>query len=191
MKKVVLFGDSITAGYLDNQNTDIVEKLAAKHLADMGFPGYVFENYGVNGDTSVDGVARLAEVKKAAEDAEFVMVFFGDNDLTNQKVAVADYQANLEKIVAELGAAKKVLLVGPSYVKTVSEAVLAQYVAAAKAVGEKALSFIDLNHYMAAYPGRDQFLAEDGLHFSEEGYDFFTALVARDIKEYLLAQQAN
>lgn len=189
LKKIVLFGDSIIGGYLNNKNTDITERLVGKHLADMGFPGYTFVNLGVNGDTSREGLVRVDQAVEEAGD--FVVVFFGDNDLVSDRVSVAAYQEFLEKIVAELGGKEKVILVGPSYIKTVPEEKLAKYVVAAKQVGENALSFIDLNHHMKVYPGHDEFLAEDGLHLSEAGYDFFTALIARNIKNYLLTQQGN
>ncbi len=37
------------------------------------------------------------------------------------------------------------------------------------------------------YPGVDEFLQEDGLHFSEYGYEFLAALIVREIKGKLMA----
>ncbi|MDH6363881.1 lysophospholipase L1-like esterase [Enterococcus sp. PF1-24] len=183
MRKIVLFGDSITGGYLNYQNSDILTEMTAKHLSNMGFPDNQWVNHGVNGETSRDALRRLATI--AAENADLVVVFFGDNDIIDEKVAVAEYQANLQKIVEQLGA-DKVLLVGPTYIRSVDQSLLQQYVAAAEAVGKETVSFLNMYQHMTVYPGVNEFLQTDGLHLSEAGYDLLSSLIARDLKVKML-----
>lgn len=179
MSKIILFGDSITGGYLNRENTDILEGLTSKHLSNMGFPGYTFINKGVNGETSRNGLARVGEVIQ--EDAEIVVVFFGDNDAVDQRISVPDYQKNLSAIIERIGS-EKVLLVSPSYIRIMDQKILEEYVAAAQEAAGNMVHFLNLYQHMVAYPGRNDFLQYDGLHLSEDGYDFLSALIARDIK---------
>lgn len=185
-KKIILFGDSITGGYVNHENTDILDRLATQHLSNMGFPGYEFINMGVNGETSRDGLKRAAEV--AEQDSKFVVIFFGDNDAVDQHVSPQEYQENLEKMIEKIGGAK-VILLSPGYIRVMDQTVLEVYVAAAKnAAGDEA-TFLNLYHHMTVYPGKNEFLQSDGLHLSELGYDLLSSLIARDIKIKLLAEQ--
>lgn len=186
MDKIVLFGDSITGGYINHENTDILERLTAQHLSNMGFPGYTFINQGVNGQTSRNGLARVAEV--SAEDAEIVVIFFGVNDAVDQKVTLQDYQKNLAKMIEQIGS-DKIILVSPSYIRIMNQDILKAYVAAAQAAAGAETAFLNLYQHMVVYPGKNEFLQSDGLHLSETGYDFLSALIARDIKIKLLAKE--
>lgn len=179
MKKIVLFGDSITGGYINKENTDILERLTAKHLSNMGVPEHTLVNLGVNGNTSRNGLARVSEVLR--EDADIAVVFFGDNDAVDQKISVSEYKENLTRIIQQIGR-KKVQLVSPSYIRVMDQEVLEDYVTAAGSAAGEDTAFLDLYHHMKVYPGRNEFLQYDGLHLSEAGYDFLAALIAGEIR---------
>lgn len=40
MKKIVLFGDSLLAGVMNGETSDILDKYILDELTEMGFPGY-------------------------------------------------------------------------------------------------------------------------------------------------------
>lgn len=47
---------------------------------------------------------------------------------------------------------------------------------------------VDLNHAMTVYPGSDEFVVSDGVHFSQDGYELVTSLIAVDLKSRELAK---
>ena len=188
--KVAVFGDSISAK-LDMKNW------TEDFLTRMGFPGQV-ELFAVPGEDTSDALKRLDQV--VAAQADYNYIFFGANDAAeHHAVSVEDFTTNLTTFVTALGADKTSILT-PSYVNEAaiasthempgrSNANVAQYVAAAKAVAaQTGAKIVDLNHAMTVYPGSDEFVVSDGVHFSQDGYELVTSLIAVDLKSRELAK---
>jgi len=105
---IVCFGDSLTAGY----GTDPGESYPDYLQADLDAQGYRYRvvNAGVSGNTTKDGIDRLAEV--LAMKAAIVIVEFGGNDGL-RGVPISDSRANLDTILAKLKASgSKVVIAG-------------------------------------------------------------------------------
>ncbi|OSQ40968.1 hypothetical protein TMES_02340 [Thalassospira mesophila] len=105
---IVLFGDSLIAGYGLPQQDGFAPKLAAA-LKNAGLDANVI-NSGVSGDTTAAGLARLdwAMVDKP----DLVVLELGANDAL-RGVDPAQTRSNLGKIIEKLQAGKiRILLVG-------------------------------------------------------------------------------
>jgi lysophospholipase L1-like esterase len=163
----------------------------------MGFHGEV-DLFAVPGEDTSDALKRLEQV--VAAHADYNYIFFGANDAAeHHAVSVEDFTTNLTTFVTALGADKTSILT-PSYVNEAaiasthempgrSNANVAQYVAAAKAVAaQTGAKIVDLNHAMTVYPGSDEFVVSDGVHFSQDGYELVTSLIAVDLKSRELAK---
>ncbi|AMJ67681.1 arylesterase [Hymenobacter sp. PAMC 26628] len=95
MKNILFFGDSLTAGYglpaAASFPALVQQKIDAAHLP------YKALNYGVSGDTSAGGRARLAATL-ARQPADVFVLALGANDGI-RSVPVPDTSANLQAIL--------------------------------------------------------------------------------------------
>lgn len=187
MQKIVLFGDSITAGYLEEAVSPILVDLVSQKLQTAGLKDVVLVNAGLPGDTTVDGLKRL-EQEVMAEDPDLVVVFFGANDASvDRKVPLAMYQQNLETIVKTIGSEKVVLITSP-YTDSARKPErpqdrIRENVAVGLTIGEKyQLPVINLFEAMLAVPDVNQLLQRDGLHFTQAGYELLSSLIVQTIK---------
>lgn len=194
MKKLVLFGDSITAGYGEEAITPILQNLITEGLDTQNLEEILIVNAGIPGDTTDDGMKRL-EKEVLAEKPDMVTIFFGANDTNSDNlVPLEKYAENIEKMITEIGK-EKVILLTPPYVDcarkpTRDDDRIRDYVERVKVIGAKyEIPVIDLYKAMVAYPGTDEFLQEDGLHFSQVGYDLLAALIVREIKGRLMTKE--
>ena len=189
MKTIALYGDSLMTGLMNGETSDILNQYVVNELADMGFPGYEILEFGKRGEGSAEGLERLAEVVTA--NADFVVICFGTNDSVKHKDPIDVYGDNLRKLVGAFST-EKVIVLTPGYVNTeirieASNDRQQEYAEMAKQVAkDMGVNVIDLYHHMTIYPAPKEFLQADGLHPSDEGYNFLGALIARDIKNKLL-----
>ncbi|MFC0275767.1 SGNH/GDSL hydrolase family protein [Enterococcus devriesei] len=192
MKKIVLFGDSLLTGVMNGETSDILATYIIDELTEMDFPGYRLVKLGKRGESSSDGLARINEAVEA--EGDFVVISFGTNDSLKQKNPVDVFGDNIEEMLESFDASKVILLT-TGYINT--EIMTAGnnerqqlYAEKAKQIAEKVgVNVIDLYHHMTVYPKPNEFVQKfDGIHPSEEGYHFLGALIARDIKEKLLAE---
>ncbi len=58
-KKIVLFGDSITAGYLDEAVSPVLVDLVKRDIVAMGLEEVAVINAGMPGDTTEDGLKTI------------------------------------------------------------------------------------------------------------------------------------
>jgi lysophospholipase L1-like esterase len=194
MKKLVLFGDSITAGYGEEAITPILQELIAKGIAAQNLETIEIVNAGMPGDRTEEGLQRL-DKDVLAEKPDIVTIFFGANDTNSDRlVPLEKYAENLETMIEKIGR-EKVILLTPPYVDcqrkpTRDDARIRTYVERVKVIGANyELPVIDLYQAMVVYPGTDEFLQEDGLHFSKTGYEFLAALIVREIKGRLMTKE--
>lgn len=192
MKKIVLFGDSLLAGVMNGEPSDILDKYILDELAGMGFPGYHLVKLGNRGESSSDGLARINEAVEA--EGDFVVISFGTNDSLKQKNTVEEFGENIKEIIESFDASKVILLT-TGYIDTDTLPIgdndrQRRYAEKAKQVAEEVgVNVLDLHHHMTVYPRPNEFVQKfDGIHPSTEGYHFLGALIARDIKEKLLAE---
>ncbi len=100
---IVAFGDSLVVGYGATPGHDFVSVLSAS----LGVP---IENFGKNGDTSGDALARITAVLD--RDPGLVILLIGGNDFL-KKVPIETTEENIRSIVSQLEAnGTVVVLVG-------------------------------------------------------------------------------
>ena len=108
--RIACFGDSLTEGY-GLERGEALPAVLERLLAEDGINARCL-NFGVSGDTSADGLHRLAAVLDARPDA--AMVAFGANDCFLDE-PIEKVEANLSAIIkALLDTVIPVLLVGIS-----------------------------------------------------------------------------
>ena len=123
--RIVCFGDSLTAGF----GTETGQSYPDYLQADLDSKGYSYRvvNAGISGNTTKDGVERVASI--VAMKPAMVVVEFGGNDGL-RGLRIADTRANLDKIVSSLKeSGTKVVLAGitlppdygPDYIRQFNE----------------------------------------------------------------------
>lgn len=175
MKKIVLFGDSITAGYGEEAITPILQNLITEELAIKNYEEVMIVNAGMPGDTTQGAMNRL-DKEVLAEQADIVTIFFGANDTNSDNlVPLEKYAENIETMITKIGK-EKVILLTPPYVDcarkpTRDDNRIREYVERVKVIGAKyEIPVIDVYKAMVVYPGTYEFLQADGA-FSKTGYD--------------------
>jgi len=185
MKKIILFGDSITAGY-QNGEIDIILNTKIQRLLNKEVE---IINAGIPGDTSKGALGRYQDHVIAYE-PDIVTIFFGANDVEKMSgISLAQYEENLAYLVEKIGA-HKVVLIGPPYAHQMMYEKerplidLMQYNNAAQRVAKAYnTKFIDMLEEMIQSEDPTNYLQVDGLHFSEVGYDLLARLIVETIKE--------
>jgi len=188
MKKLVCFGDSLTARKEGFEKPMLTTKLAEQ------LNQYEVINAGVSGDNTMDGLDRIKrDVLPHKPDG--VTVLFGANDAAFHKTVPIDlYKKNLYKIV-ECISPEKTILISPAPVdekiqRARTNEVLNQYASAAAEVAkDTGCHFIDFFHQMISledYPVKLRGIKNDGLHFGIEGYDFLVQLITKKINSIRL-----
>ncbi|QIL45838.1 esterase [Vagococcus coleopterorum] len=186
MEKVILFGDSITAGYTEGEITDELTKRISAKLTEVDVV-----NAGIPGDTTTGALVRLHDHVLRYQ-PQVVTVFFGANDVCPScEVPLEQYRANLVSIVEQIGS-QKVILIGLPYVnpkrydeERPDEEVL-NYNQVVREVAETyEIPFVELFQEMRAVAVEQGFYQVDGLHFSVSGYDYLAAKMIASIQEKL------
>lgn len=169
---VVCFGDSLTAGYGAEDGASYPDFLQ-KDLDGAGYR-YRVVNEGISGNTTKDGVDRLAGVERMK--AAVVVLEFGGNDGL-RGFDVKTTRANLATMIEGLKASgAKVVLAGitlpPDYGADYVTSFTANYPVLAKKYGVPVLPFLLKDVY--GVPGMMQ---GDRTHATEKG----NAVVARNV----------
>ncbi len=86
---IVAFGDSLVEGQGATEGNDFVSQLETR----IGRP---IENYGVGGNTTKDGVARMGEIIE--RDPGLVLIVLGGND-TLRRIAIEETERNLRTLI--------------------------------------------------------------------------------------------
>ncbi|MGK0552583.1 GDSL-type esterase/lipase family protein [Enterococcus faecalis] len=192
MKNIILFGDSITAGYLEEAVSPILVNMVKQKLQQAAIEEVTIINGGMPGDTTVDGLARMA-VDVLAETPDLVVIFFGANDAsTARKVSLAAYQQNLITMIQTIGPEKVILVTAP-YTDSARKPDrpqdrIRENVAVGLTLRETYhIPVINLFEEMVSAPDTDQLLQADGLHFTQAGYELLSTLIVQAIKGRLKA----
>ncbi|MGY3765724.1 SGNH/GDSL hydrolase family protein [Vagococcus vulneris] len=184
MRKIILFGDSITAGYYDGEMT-----LKLNDQIQRYFPDVEVINAGIPGDTTRRALARVQQhVIKYHPDV--VTVFFGANDAADGSgIDEHEYRENLQTIIQDIGA-NKIVLVGPPLVRRIQHEDdrpfrrLNEYNGIAKELAIlNQIPFVDLFSQMQEQINLDNLWQADGLHFSNQGYLLLGRLLASELRK--------
>lgn len=185
MRKIILFGDSITAGWCPE--VDFTDELTKK-IADCYFNDEVI-NAGIPGHTTVDGLERLHE-NVLKYNPDIVTIFFGANDVaTHRLVALPDYLANIKEMVMRIGSDKVILFTTPfvdqrkrrderpiERIREYSEKLVLL-------ASEIEVPCVNVLTEMEKSKEPLKWLQADGLHFSAYGYTKLAELFNREIKK--------
>ncbi len=161
---IVCFGDSLTAGYGADEGESYPDYLQK----DLNKDGYRYRvvNEGVSGNTTKDGVDRLAGVV-AMKPAVVVLEFGGNDGLRGFKVGTT--RDNLSEMIARLKVSGVKVLVagitlppdyGPDYVKEFT----GNYPALGKKFDVPVIPFILQDVY-----GVQGMMQADGIHATDKG----------------------
>jgi acyl-CoA thioesterase-1 len=170
---VTLLGDSITAGYGLPAAAALPAQLQAA-LARGGSPAVV-RPAGVSGDTSADGLARLAFSVQA--DTALCVVALGGNDLL-QGIDPKVTRANLSRIVTRLKARRiGVLLAGLAAPRVIGAGYARDFDAVFSAVAREEGVALYPN-LLAGVSGHAGLIQGDGIHPNAAGAKVIAARLA-------------
>jgi len=169
---VVCFGDSLTAGFGADEGQSYPDFLQ-KDLDRDGFH-YRVVNEGISGNTTKDGVDRLASVI-AKKPAVVVLEFGGNDGLRGLKTQTT--KTNLATMITALKkSGAKVLIAGmtlpPDYGPDYVNAFTANYPALGRKYASPVIPFLLQNVY-----GKPGMIQSDGIHATDKGNE----IVAKDV----------
>lgn len=180
MKRLVLFGDSITYGYGVYEKNNIASLIRRKYE-------YEVINSGVNGDTTREALERL-EKDVLSYSPDLLTILFGSNDSSMSEYAYRtpyEFDVNLRKIVEtvkERVPKCRIILITPPPVddtvfmpSTLNIRLIPYIEAIRKIAADTGCVLCDLNIYLTMKFGTnfEKFLQEDGCHLTGEGYKLF------------------
>jgi acyl-CoA thioesterase-1 len=177
---IVAFGDSLTAGYGVEPGKSYPDDL--QHLIDAAGYRYHIVNMGVSGDTTTDGVQRLAEV--IAEKPAIVILEFGGNDGL-RGLPVSTTRANEIQMVQTLQKAGiQVLLAGmtlprnygPDYIHSFERV----YIDVANQFHLARIPFL-----LEGVGGHPDLMQSDGIHPTAQGAQIVSFTVMKYLKALL------
>ncbi len=173
---VVAFGDSLSAGYGLEPGKSFPDDV--QRLIDGAKLSWQVVNMGVSGDTTTDGVVRLATV--LAVNPKIVIVEFGGNDGL-RGLPVTTTEKNLAEIIEAIqkSGAKVVIAgmslprnYGPEYIQSFEKV----YQSLAKRYKATLIPFL-----LDGVGGNPALMQADGIHPTAEGAE----IVARTVMQYL------
>lgn len=179
-KRVVMFGDSITAGY-GLPPSAALPRLLAERLAAEGMD-VVVENAGVSGDTTAGGLSRLGWAVQGQPD--LVIVALGGNDGL-RGIDPAETRRNLAAIMGQLAARDiTVLVAGMLAPPNLGSEYAAQFNPLfGQVAAEAGVAFYPfLLDGVAAEPSLNQ---SDGIHPNAEGAAIIADRIAGPVRELL------
>ena len=170
---IITFGDSLTAGVVENSYPDYLQQL----LDSAGFK-YRVENQGVSGDTSTDGLARIDNV--IADHPALVILEFGGNDGL-RGIPVDATKENLEQMIMRLKAANiPTVLLGitlpPNYGSEYVKPFTAMFPELARKYKLRLFPFLLIDVYR-----HPEWMQPDGIHPNGEG----NKVVAQDVLKFI------
>ncbi|GBG95032.1 esterase [Ligilactobacillus salitolerans] len=170
-KRIVLFGDSITAGATHGHPTPVFSDKLRQALAPVAVE---LINRGVLGDNTEGGLARIVpDVLEHKPD--IVVIFFGTNDVQVPGMTKEHYQANLTSMIQQIGAEKCILITpgitGPSRQEHRPLDLLKQYAqATVKTAEEQQVPVVDWFQEASRHEA-STILQRDDLHYRPVAYD--------------------
>ena len=181
MRQVIAcFGDSLTAGYglMPGQSyPDVLQR-----ELDRGGFRYRVLNFGVSGETTGEGLARLAQVS-AAKPA-IVVLEFGANDAL-RGVPIETAKLNLRRMIEDLrGRGSQVVIAGMTLPASLGQSYISRL--------ERMYADLAAQYRLPLIPfllegvaGHPQFMQPDGIHPNPQGAVRVAATVLRALQPVL------
>lgn len=183
MKKIAIFGDSLTAGYDGQNTTDILKRKLAQKLNQKA----EIKLFGLCGDDTKRALRRLPTVKNYQADVN--LIFFGTNDASASHLVSEElFAENLKVILSQLENYK--LLITPPLVneEIVSSHRSNKRVESYRSVILKIAQEQDLlvaDFYQALYDkDQKQYLQADGIHLTPIAYELLSKVIIEKIRFY-------
>ncbi len=183
LKRLICFGDSITAGWDGHQETRRLTDRLSEGL------GWIVTNAGVPGENTEQALTRMnKDVLECPFDR--ITIFFGANDSSLHKgIPLKQFKTNLI-FMARAVSPQKAIFITPSPIvdkkqkgKRMNERVSLYAEAVLNAAKETGVPLIDLHSEMLRLPDYQGMLLHDGLHFTNMGYDFLATEIIRQVKK--------
>ena len=180
-KTVLLFGDSLSAGYGMNIIHSWPTKL--KRRLEDKVPAWHLVNLSISGETTGGGLSRLrAAIKRFNPDA--VIIALGANDGL-RGIPVSEMKENLEQMIQVLkNFRSKVMLIGmrlpPNYGKSYTESFFHSFSNIAEAEKIAYLPFL-----LSPIANNKDYFQADGLHPTEQAQDQILEHVWPSINQFL------
>ncbi|EFL49632.1 lipolytic protein G-D-S-L family [Solidesulfovibrio fructosivorans JJ]] len=178
--RLAALGDSLTAGY----GLPADDAFPAKLQAALKAKGHnvVIDNYGVSGDTTIGGLARLEGVMRTTPDG--VILELGANDMLRGQDPEAA-KANLNTILARLAKAGiPVLLCGMRSAKNYGADYAAAFDAVYPALAQK-YDAVLYPFFLDGVTGHYGLTLADGLHPTAKGVDVIVERILPDVETFL------
>jgi acyl-CoA thioesterase-1 len=181
-KKLLVFGDSLVAGYGIPLEKAFPARLEEK-LKEKGYAIHVI-NAGVSGDTTSGGLTRLEWTLQ--QNPDFVILELGANDMI-RSIDPQVTEKNLRKMLDILKSRKiPVLLAGTRTFPNLGE----NYAKSYKAMYEKLAKDYDIIYYpffMEGVATHTDLLREDGLHPNPAGVDVIVQSILPEVEKLITA----
>ena len=180
--RIVVFGDSLAAGYGLLPADGFTAQL--QNWADAEVESRVtIENAGVSGDTSAGGLARLTwTLGDYPPDA--VIVELGGNDAL-RGIDPKETRENLGKILAKLEAADiEILLAGMLAPRNMGEDYITEFEAVYPALAEE-YDVVYLPFFLEGVAGERELNQSDGIHPNPDGVKKIVAHIAPKMRELI------
>ena len=160
MQTIVVFGDSLSAGYGIGQNQGWVSLLQTR-ISQQKLP-YQVVNASISGETTSGGLARFSEMLTTHKPS-IVILELGANDGL-RGLPVSDMRSNLNSMILQAKTAKtKLILIGmkipPNYGQKYSRDFSASYAILTKQHKIKLVPFL-----LDGVAGKPSLIQDDGLH---------------------------
>jgi len=178
-KNILVFGDSLSAGYglaIEKSWVNLLQEELQRTQS-----GFDVVNASISGETTIGGKQRIAKALKQFH-PKIVIVEFGANDGL-RGTPIRDMEANLDYIIKKSrGAGAKVLLLGMKLPPNYGEPYIAQFANVYPSLAKK--HGILLLPFLLEGVGADQFQA-DNLHPIAEAQQHIMLNVMQELKHLL------
>lgn len=181
-KRIVFFGDSITAGY--GLSPDQAFPALIQQKLDSNDMAYEVINAGLSGETSAGGLGRIDWILRSKPDI-FILELGGNDGLRG--LSLAETEKNLAEMVKRVRAKNPdavVILAGmqipPNLGQDYTERFKHLFAKVAKSSKTELIPFLLEN--VGGYP---ELNLSDGIHPNEKGHRIVAETVWNDIKKYL------
>jgi acyl-CoA thioesterase-1 len=184
MKRILFFGDSLTAGYgLANVSLESLPALLQQKIDQHRLP-FKITNAGISGDTTAGGLQRIDLLLHQPVDV-FVLEL-GANDILRgipPKMSLKNLQGIVEKVKANYPEAK-LLLLGMQLPAWIPGLVVAEFSAIFKQVAEaNGMAFVPF--FLDGVAGVKHLNLQDGIHPTAAGYKVIAERIWPTLKELL------
>jgi acyl-CoA thioesterase-1 len=184
MKRILFFGDSLTAGYgLANVSLDSLPALLQQKINENGF-AYHITNAGISGDTTAGGLQRIALFLD--QHIDIFILELGANDILrgiSPKTSLRNLQGIVEKVKAKHPAAK-LLLLGMELPAWIPGLVVAEFRSIFKQVAKK-YDMTLVPFFLDGVAGVKHLNLQDGIHPTAAGYKIIAERIWPVLKQIL------